>query len=185
MNTKELIEKATNGTITKQEIKQVYNSLVSKSNDEYDLLLILGRSEAKEYKSIVESYLQAIHDPMLVRLSLQILCRYWGLAHQYLDELEMFIDWAEWDEEEDVRLMALGCVVELYKHAEYPMLLKAVYNVFKDEHEDSITREAAYETLALVSGVSPNELPQPINFDFDVDVDNAVLAKVEMLMSKQ
>ena len=80
MNTKELVEKATNGTITKSEIKEAHEALVEKTGDEYDLLLVLGRSEAKQYKELVEKYLKANHDPMLARLSLQVLCRYWGLA---------------------------------------------------------------------------------------------------------
>jgi len=182
MNTKELIEKATNGTITKAEIKKAYDALVAQTGDEYELLLVLGRSEAKEYKAVVERYLQATHDPMLVKLSLQVLCRYWGLASEYQDQLEKFIAWEDWDEEEDVRLMAIGCVAELYKKKGNPKLLKYVYDVFNDESEDEITREAAYETLALVSGVSVNDLPQPVHIDFASDVDADVLAKVEKLI---
>lgn len=182
MNTKELIEKATNGTITKSEIKKAYDALAAETGDEYDLLLVLGRSEAKEYKAIVEKYLQAIHDPMLVKLSLQVLCRYWGLASDYQDELEKYIAWEDWDEEEDVRLMAIGCVAELYKNSESSHLLKYVYDVFNDESEDEITREAAYETLALVSGISVSDLPQPVHFDFESDVDRDVLVKVEKLI---
>lgn len=182
MNTKELIEKATNGTITKSEIKKAYDALVAQTGDEYELLLVLGRSEAKEYKAVVERYLRATHDPMLVKLSLQVLCRYWGLTSEYQDQLEKFIAWEDWDEEEDVRLMAISCVAELYKEKGNPKLLKYVYDVFNDESEDEITREAAYETLALVSGVSVNDLPQPVHFDFASDVDADVLAKVEKLI---
>jgi hypothetical protein len=182
MNTKELIEKATKGTITKAETKKAYDALVEQAGDEYDLLLVLGRSEAKEYKDVVERYLQASHDPMLAKLSLQVLCRYWGLASEYEDELEKFISWVDWDEEEDVRLMAIGCVVDLYKKKENPKLLKYVYDVFKDDSEDEITRGAAYETLALVSGKSVNDLPQPIHFDIKSDVDKRVLAKVVELI---
>lgn len=185
MNTKELIEKATNGTITRAEIKQAYDALVAHTGDEYDLLLVLGRSEAKEYIEVVEKYLQETNDPMLVKMSLQVLCRYWGLASEYQDELEKFIAWEDWDEEEDARLMAIGCVAELYKVRGNPKLLKYVYNVFNDESEDEITREAAYETLALVCGISANDLPQPIHFNFASDVDAAVLAKVEKLIEGQ
>ena len=182
MNTKELVEKATNGTITKSEIKEAHEALVEKTGDEYDLLLVLGRSEAKQYKELVEKYLKATHDPMLARLSLQVLCRYWGLADEYQDELERFIAWEDWDEEEDVRLMAIGCVVELYKENENPKLLKYVYDVFRNDSEDEITREAAYETLALVSGVPIKDLPQPSSFDLATDVDSSVLTKAEKLI---
>lgn len=182
MNIKELIEKATNGTITKAEIKKVYDALVAQTCDEYYLVLVLGRSQAKEYKAVVERYLRATHDPMLVRLSLQVLCRYWGFTSEYQGELEKFIAWEDWDEEEDVRLMAIGCVAELYKQRENPKLLKYVYDIFNDEGEDEITREAAYETLALVSGMSVDDLPQPTHFDFAFDVDPDVLVKVKKLI---
>ena len=185
MNTKKLIEKATKGTITKAEIKKVYDALVGQTGDEYDLLFVLGKSEAIEYKEVVERYLKTTHDPMLVKLSLQVLCRYWGLADEYQYELEKFIAWEDWDKEEDVRLMAIGCVAQLYKEKGNLKLLKHVYDIFNDESEDEITREAAYETLALVSGVSVNDLPQPVNFDFSSDVDVDVLVKVEKLIEGQ
>lgn len=184
MNTKQLIEKATKGTITKAELKEVYQALVSRAADEYDLLLILGRSEAKEFIDVMEKYLNASYDPMLAKLSLQILCRYWGLANEYEDELEQFIRGVEWDEEEDVRLMAIGCVVDLYRKKQSPKLLKYVYDVFKDDKEDEITRGAAYETLALISGKSLNDLPQPMNFNIASDVDENVLGKVEAIMAE-
>ena len=45
---------------------------------------------------------------------------------------------------------------------ESPKLLKYVYDVFRNDSEDEITREAAYETLALVSGVPIRDLPRKI-----------------------
>lgn len=185
MNIEELIKKASAGTITKAEVREVYRALVEKSGDQYDLLLILGRSEAKEYRNVVEGYLQSSHDPMVARLALQVLCRYWGLASEYEDELEEFIGWVDWDKEEDVRLMAIGCVADVYKKKESPKLLKHVYDVFKDETEDEITRGAAYETLAIVSGKSVNDLPEPMHFDIRSDVDPMVLTKVEEMIKKQ
>lgn len=182
MNSKELIEKASNGKIKQSEIKLVYEALVNHSGDEYDLLLILGRSEAKQYRDIVEQYLYSPHDPMLARLALQILCRYWGLASEYKDKLEKFIKKVEWDGEEDVRLMAIGCVADAFKKKPCPKLLSYVYYIYKNVEEDEITRGAAYETLALVSGLSPSELPQPHRFDLNKDIDPSVMKYAEEII---
>ena len=72
--------------------------------------------------------------------------------------------------------------MELYKENESPKLLKNVYDVFRNDSEDDITREAAYETLALVSGVSIRDLPQPSSFDLATDVDSSVLTRAEKLI---
>ncbi|WKD50338.1 hypothetical protein [Microbulbifer spongiae] len=182
MNTKKLLEKASTGTITENEVKLVYNALVNHASDEYDLLLTLGRAGAKQYRDVVEGYLNSPHDPMLARVALQILCRYWGLAKEFKDTLAKFIKIVDWDEEEDVRMMAIGCVAEVFKQESSPELLGYVYDVFENPEEDEVIRGAAYETLALVAGKSVKELPQPQHFDLNKDVDPSVLKRTKKVI---
>jgi len=179
MNIKELIRKANAGSITPHEIKQVYEALINNEGDAYDLLLILGRAGATQHKNIVEKYLNTPDDSMLARLALQILCRYWGLAKEYEIFLEQFVRGVDWDDEEDVRLMAITCAADILKDEDKPVLLSIIFDVFNDEDEDDITRGAAYETLAIVSGVSVIDLPQPLHFDLKNDVDQNVINKIK------
>lgn len=183
MNTDELLEKAVSCTITQTEIDKVYHALLNHEADEYDLLLILGRAEATKHKEIVEKYLISPDDPMLARLALQILCRYWGLSREYRSVIEQFIHKVEWDTEEDVRLMAISCSGDILKNKSNLSLLSYLYNIFNDDTEDKVIREAAYETLALVSGKSVQDLPSPMRFDFSNDVDPNVLETIEARLS--
>ena len=99
-------------------------------------------------------------------------------------ELEKFIQGVSWDEEEDVRLMAIGCVTEVFKDIDghQSKLLRCIYDVFVNEEEDEIIRSGAYETLAIISGKSIIDLPQPIHFNFERDVDPLVVSKIEKLL---
>jgi len=182
MNTQELIKKASSGKISQNEIEKVHEALMQQEGDEYDLLLILGRAEAKQYKNDIEKYLNASYDPMLARLALQILCRYWGEAKNYKDVIKKFIESVDWDEDGDVRLMAIGCVTEVFKSEVSSELLRCVYNVFIDEKEGKVARGAAYEVLAIVSGKDLNDLSQPLHFDFENDVDPSVIEKIKNII---
>ncbi|NRB68437.1 MAG: hypothetical protein HRU48_13895 [Vibrio sp.] len=172
MNTEELITKANEGSISSKEIKYVYDALKNGSGEAYDFLLILGRANATEYRNIVEQYLHHPEDPMLSRLALQILCRYWGKAKDYIEILCEFIEGVDWDDEEDVRDMALSCASEVFKEKNSTELLKYVYDIFNNPHEDSISRGAAYESLAVLFGIEASKLPQPLHFDLETVVVN-------------
>ena len=183
MNLKNIVQKASNGSLTKAELKEVHSALKSGKYDDYSLLLVIGRSGAREYIRDVECYLNNLADPFLTRLALQILCEYWGMATRYEKEIEEFIKKIDWDEDDAVRLMAIACVVPLYKEKENIDLLRLVYDVFKDNSEREIVRCAAYETLALISGKSVYELPQPAHFNHANDVEPWVIENINKMIS--
>jgi hypothetical protein len=179
MNTKDLIKKASSGNITQQEIQDVYNALINHTGDKYELLLILGRAGTIQYRKTVEQYLSSPDDPMLARLALQILCQYWGLTREYKDTIEQYIRRVDWDEEEDVRLMAISCSGAILMDESNAELLSLVYDIFRSDKENEITRGAAYEALAIASGKSVYDIPQPIHFDLNKDVDQSVIEKIK------
>jgi hypothetical protein len=184
MNTNELIRKASNGTITPQEVANVANALESGTGDEYRCLLILGRANAVRYRQLVERYLDRRDDPMLARLSLQVLCRYWGLASDYSEVLQKFIQKVDWDSEDDVRIMAISCCESIVAQKEHVDLLRLLYTIVCDPQEDSIAREAAYSALAISTGKAPSELPSPARFDIDTDIQEEVMKEIERRLAR-
>lgn len=179
MNGNELIAKATAGKLSSRELEQVVKSLQAKNRDPYGALLIIGRAGAKQHRSLVERYLQASYDPMLARLAVLILCRYWGLTADYLTVLEQFIRKVEWDEEDDVRLMAISCIGTFLARKKERSLLALLLQIFRDSNEPTDIREEAYGALALATGKSPATRRVNLNRDIDPSVIATVEAFVE------
>lgn len=180
MSANELIAKATEGKLSPQELNDVVQGLVAGRFDPYDALLIIGRAGAKQHRRLVEHYLLASDDPMLARLAIQVLCRYWGLATEYQDALEQFVRKVDWDEDDDVRLMAIDCAGSLLAERKDRGLLALLLQTFRDDGERQIVREAAYCALALAAGKHPNELPAASrHFDLDRDIDRSVISRIE------
>lgn len=179
MNMDELITKATEGTLLRQELEEVVKCLADGTCDSYDALLIIGRSGAVEYRELVERYLAASDDPMLARLALMILGHYWGLASEYKAEVEAFVRKVPWDPDDDVRLLAINVVGTLLAEQEDCHFIRMMTGLFRDEHERQIVREASYCALALAAGKSLLELPSAArHFDLVRDVDPDVMAYI-------
>lgn len=185
MNVEDLLTKATKGHISKSEFEEVSQVLSEGKGDSYGFLLIIGRACDLRYQMIVERYLDSPDDPMLARLSLQILCQYWGLGCEYVTEIKEFINGVEWDEEDEVKDMALSCCASVFKKQEEANLVKSVYDVFIDQNEDSISRITAYGSLAVLAGLDIAKLAQPLEFAFDLDVDKKVLKYAEKIIEKK
>lgn len=180
MSGNELVAKATRGELSRSELDAVVQGLVTGTADPYEALLVIGRAGATQHRRLVERYLQASDDPMLARLAVQVLCRYWGLAFEYREVLEKFIRKVDWDEDDDVRLMAIDCAGSLLADRPDRDLLRLLLKIFRDEGERQIVREAAYSALALAAGKKPHEIPMSSrHFDLDRDIDRSVLSSVE------
>lgn len=184
MNIKDLVTKATQGVLSKRELEEVVSSLQKGSDDPYYLLLIIGRAGARDFRWLVERYLQPSDDPMLARLAIQILCSYWGLAAQYREILERFIRKVPWDNDDDARLMAISCAGYLLAEEEDQTLLSLLFAIFHDESELQIIREAAYHALGIAAGKKPNELPPASrHFDLRQDIDHRIIDRITERLS--
>ena len=108
MNADEVLEQATNGKLSARDQDAVAEALRSgdQSLDLYTLLLALGRTMATRHRTVVESFLDAESDPMLARLALQILCKFWSESERYLPWIERALAGLDWDTDDDVRQMA-------------------------------------------------------------------------------
>jgi hypothetical protein len=184
MTESELIKKASSGQLTDAELKALAAELPTRE-DPYEYLLAIGRAGAKQYRGLVESFLNASEDPMLARLALQILCRYWDLSDQYLPQIRRFVDKVDWDEEDDVRLIAISCAGSLLAQRPCKPLLASLLRIFRDPDESQTVREVAYCAMAESTGVPILKLP-PASRHFDLDeVDKTVIDTVEMALAKE
>lgn len=184
MSESDLVARASQGSLSERELKQVVQGLTSGNADPYEALLVIGRANAKEYRRLVERYLDCHEDPMLARLALQVLCRYWGLTADYQAALEQFVRKVDWDEDDDVRLMAIDCAGPFLAENKSPRILSLLLKIFRDESERQIVREAAYCSMALAAGKRLEDLPAASrHFDVKRDVDPLVLAATETALS--
>ena len=177
MTPKDLLEKAKTRQLSSMEIASVGEELSSsvEGSDKYTLIHILGRAGALAYESEVARYLQYETDPMVARIALQVLCSHWNKARNYLDDIEKFVRGVAWDEDEDVRLAAISIAGELARDQEcvfVPLLIQ----IYSDDHENQIVRQATYFALARASGLDWVELP-PASRQMDLlrEADQRVL----------
>jgi hypothetical protein len=185
MSDNQLVTKATHGRLSTRELQQVAQGLASGNTDPYEALLVIGRANATQYRNLVDKYLQCREDPMLARLALQVLCRYWGLTAEYQEELDRFAHKVDWDEDDDIRLMAIDCIGSFLAENKVPRLLSLLLQIFRNDSERQIVREAAYCSLALAAGKQAGELPSASrHFDLEHDVDCSVIAFAEATLQK-
>lgn len=162
MNADEILKRATEGLLTAPEQEAVSQALRGKAGgqDRYTLLLALGRAMAKQHRETVESFLDYEDDPMLARLALQILCKFWSETDNYIDYVKRALDGLAWDEDEDVRQMALSAAGEYLRDHQEAALLEKLISIVEDENDDELTRADAYISLARAMGKEWAELPK-------------------------
>lgn len=169
--------------VTDHEVKTAVELIQSGSGELYENLLTIGRGSEYSYRSVVERYLDYPQDPMVTRLAVQILCRYWGLTHEYVDRLEGFIKGVSWDDDGDIRTMAISCCDRLIAQPKYKNILKMIIDIFESSEETQVDRQAAYEALAIAFGVNINDIPSPARFRLDLDVNQEIISKAKQLVS--
>jgi hypothetical protein len=180
MNINELITKATRGDIEQHEIEEVVRCLETGSGPQYEALLVIGRSGASQYRGLVEKYLDARDNPMLARLALMILCEYWDLSLEYKSRIHEFVRKVEWDDEDDVRVLAISIAGSLLVRHDDRGLLQLLIHIFRDPLERPFIRQTAYCALGEAAGKNRLELPIVArHFDLERDVDPDVIAYIE------
>lgn len=155
-------------------------------DDVFESVLVLGRSGAKEYRNLIEYYLES-KDPTTVSLVLEILCLYWREAEEYLERLLHFALGAPWDSEGDVRLCSIKILGEYLRSKFQGKLLcqggltriceisqrdtevvRLMLSIFEDDNADSFLRTQSYISMCRAVGKSWEETPSEnirINFE--------------------
>lgn len=155
MNATELLEKAKDGSATKAELAEAAARLRHGEGGaaSYTLIHALGRGGAKEYAPLVREYLESPDDPMLARIALLTLCRYWELVEEYESEILRFVAGVDWDDGGHVRLIAISLLGDLLLVKPRAELRRQLLAILLDEHESMPFRSAAYSALASGMGV--------------------------------
>src|SRR6185437_426082 len=122
------------GQLSKQELRDIVRMVTRREGGTslYTALHILGHAGDASYEAIVSAFLDSQDNPMLARLALQILCSYWGLCDQYVEEVRQFVDGVAWDEGEDVRLAAISIGGDYLGGHEDRALADALLSTFED-----------------------------------------------------
>lgn len=152
------------------------------TEERYRLLYILGRGGDPSLLPVVEPFLDSPDEPMLARLALEILCHMWDLYDRYRDEIIRFIIGVSWDEDEDVKLMAISCAGSLVQEHPDPELIRLLIWVAESPDEDDVNTQVALRALARATGFAWSDLPQvSAGLPADSDLGRAILAKARAL----
>jgi HEAT repeat protein len=167
-----LRDEAEAGTIDPRDLRAVAEHVGSASADEdrYTMLQIVGEAGDKQYRPLVERFLESPDDPMLARLALEILAHYWGDVDRYLDQVKRFLHGVSWDDQDDVRQMAIFRAGDYLLTNPDEDLLADLIRVVTDKSEDHMIRQTAYLALGWAMGMDRRELP-PASRIFDVEAE--------------
>lgn len=159
----ELLEEAKWGKLSSEELDYVAARIKASSPEHedaelYRLIYILGRANASHYKNLVESFLFYPQDPMISKISLQVLCDCWAMEGRYLSELKKFVKGVDWDADEDVRIIAISSSGEYLRENHDKDLLTILVNIFENSEENEVIQECVYSALARASRQEWNDL---------------------------
>ena len=174
----DLLRKAKNYTITKEEFDYVVQRIKASTLDNedpnlYTLIHILGAAsigppdgsdtevpmdEILKCRKLVESFLHYSKDPMVSKIALQVLCSYWGDTKDYIQEIKDFAKGVDWDFDEDVRMLAISEMGEQVRGTRDKQLLKILIQIFENPQENEIIQECVYTALARAGGQEWHDL---------------------------
>lgn len=184
-----LLERAVASGACDADVARLAHALdeTSSAQDIYDALHTIGHAGAKHCRGLVEHYLECEANPMLARISLQVLCQFWGDGQRYASQLLRFMAGVSWDSEGHVRLMAISCAGEMLRRANELTLLRMLLDIYENEGERALLREAAYTALARTAGCPWSALALPgAHLDLVHGIDQNVLDAVrEHLSARQ
>lgn len=160
-----LLAKAKDGTLAPEELQHAVRMVEvrdASDGDLYTALHIVGIAGNSSMVDFVIPYLDAAHDPMLARLALQVLCRYWGLAERFIDRIRDFMLGVEWDEANDVRQVAISLAGQYLRDGNVAGELTEILVQIASDPTDDILREDATRALAMAMGDDLNSIPATV-----------------------
>lgn len=184
LNESDLVDRVRDGKLSDAEVDLLV-ALLREHPDHartYTRLNALGWLMRPDLASVVAPFLERADDPMLARLALQVLVHRFGLGLRFGDRVIEFADGVEWDDEDDVRLVALTCAGELAREGtRAPEMLRVLLRSI-DADEDPMVRDSAYSGILRGLGRTWDETPGAGRVASGrVEIDPAVVAQVEAL----
>lgn len=123
-------------------------------NEVYDLLSMLQYGDAATYRPLVEPYLH-FHDYVLAEVALQVLCNFYNLTEQYIDNLVHFMGGVSWDPYDDLQSKAAYIAAHYLKDHTEPRLLQELINLVENGQQEGVhvQRDVAYTALVDAFGI--------------------------------
>jgi len=155
-------------------------------DDIYSLLLVLGRSHAYQYTTLLESFLN-VEDTLTVSLVLDTLCLQWDKLEECVEKLISFALGQSWDEDEDIREEAIKLLGEYLFNLKtnHPKkkatgrsatVLELLISTFDNPENSYFIRKHAYFALCRAAGKTWQEIPSAYaTLDFSKDIDTTMI----------
>ena len=173
----EMLERTEGGALSKEELSYIVNRIERSRNKEdpelYLLILILGEAGAKENRKLVECFLSYPSNPTISAVALQTLVSYWDFMEEYARELKTFVRGVDWDQYEDVRIVAVSAAGRYLTGYQDKELLRELIEIFTNTTESDSIREMAYWALVDAVGRDPIKLMKAKEMDLTV-LDEAI-----------
>lgn len=170
-----LLRRARDGVASRDDAARAAELLETEAPtaDTYDLLFVIGKANAKEFRPLVQRFLDSPSDPMLARISLQILCSWWRDYERCLEPMIGFVRGVDWDLSDGgyVRLVASTAAGEYLQGHTDPDLTRALLEVFDDRDASDIALETAYQALARSLGRSWKQVSSVSHRDWQRHID--------------
>lgn len=161
MKPDDFLSAAKRGDLQDSDAKRVAAELTSPvtQHDRYTLIHILGKAGRREYRAIIEGYLESPEDPMLAKIALETLCSYWNEAVSYRSQVLRFCRGVHWDTEDDVKLIAISAAGEILRENQDEVLLTQLLHLCSPEQSNAVVPMAAESALLRAAGVEWHALP--------------------------
>lgn len=169
----ELCEIAKWGQLTSEETAYVVKRMNACTLDDEDelisLLYILGHAYLEEHREWVEKFIYYPKSTFVSQQALKALCTCWHLTEDYLDIIKMYIRGVDWDQSDEVRMVAMGIAGTFLRKKFDRELLQLLIHVFENLGETETLYESrdyardfikgcAYQAIARAMGKNRNEI---------------------------
>ena len=162
INYSEILEKAGNEPLTKQEIQALVDEIErSKPGDDENLtkcIHALCFSGSKQYRKLIERFLYYPSFPMVSVLAFECLHDYWCYRTEYMKELKEFLRGVDWDQAEALQVSAIGNAGEYLSYAKEPELFRILASLYDSQDTDNTTRRLVYLAIGRAVGFDWKDL---------------------------
>ncbi len=169
-----LIKKYNETGFSPEEIAYVLQRIKeAKPGDDADLgifICLFGKVGGPEYRELIERFIDYPTQPWVSVQALNTLCTDWDLTAEYLPKVKEFIKGVDWDESDEVRLIALSIAGEYLRKTFEKELLQLLISFFEDlgkndtfqekrDYARAFLQSCAYQNLARAMGKEWEEIP--------------------------
>jgi len=169
-----ILASAKTGDLTQEELDEVlaqFRSNIRRHPERYRLVMTVGHATLRDAsgrthqvglasekaRALIEPLLDSIDDPWLVREALTVLCYYLGDEGRYRDRLRALVRPADWDEDGDVRSVAISCLGQLIAKERTGVGLDDLLQIAEDPTDQQ--SDWALRAMAEALGHKPHALP--------------------------